>query len=249
MQNQNNQFKASSVDAAIEDGLKELGINKENADIEVISKGGIFKKAVVKVEKKEKEPTKKDADKEQEAIQKGQASSGEGKKFIEDILNFMQVSCTVEEKQRDNQISFFIKGADAHRVIGHRGETLDALQYLVANKVMSGQRKYERVIVDADFYRQKRERTLTNLAKRLARQAAETNSEVELEPMNSFERRIIHSALHANKLARTRSEGEGRERHIVIAPLNGEQSFEYGSTQFNKKGPKKTKKFGYKKRF
>ena len=107
----------------------------------------------------------------------------------------MKINCKVEQKIKDNQLNFYIKGDDARRIIGYRGETLDALQHLVANVVNKKEKNYERVIVDADFYRRKREQTLTNLAKRLAQKAANSGEEIELEPMTAFERRIIHSAL------------------------------------------------------
>lgn len=229
-----NEFKGASVDAAIEEGLKKLGIEREDAQKEVLHKGGLFKKAVVKIEKRK-----------YEEIENPEESSG--KKFIEDILNYMNLNCTVEQREKGEEISFFIKGEDANRIIGHRGETLDALQYLVTSKLLSEGKKYQRVVVDADFYRQKREKTLTNLARRLARKAASTGSEVELEPMTSFERRIIHTALQKNKLATTRSEGQGKDRHIVISPLE-EMRLEYGPTSFSKTGPKKTQKFGYKRK-
>lgn len=241
-----NEFKAANIETAIEEGLKELNLNKEEADIEIISKGGLFKKAVVKIEKKA-ESIDKEENRENEKEQKSQ-----GKQFLEEIFELMNLKCRIEEKARNNELCYYIKGEDVNRIIGYRGETLDALQHLVSNKVNKDEKLYERVIVDADFYRQKREQTLSNLAKRLAKKAAMTGAEVELEPMTAFERRIIHTALQGSKTATTRSEGEGRDRHIVIAPLEYKQEsvVQYGSTDFKRTGPKKTKSFGYnKKRF
>ena len=143
--------------------------------------------------------------------EKEKDTNSAGKKYIEDVLRLMKINCKVEQKIKDNQLNFYIKGDDARRIIGYRGETLDALQHLVANVVNKKEKNYERVIVDADFYRRKREQTLTNLAKRLAQKAANSGEEIELEPMTAFERRIIHSALQGSKMASTRSEGEGRK--------------------------------------
>lgn len=262
------EYKAGSVEAAIELALKELDLTIEQAEIEVVSNGGIFRKAVILVGKKEeenvvleeesKEATTQEVKKERIApnnVFVEKKSDGEGKEFIENILKLMNIACIVEERQRGGEISFYIKGEDAFKIIGYRGENLDALQHLVTYKLNKDKRNYERVVVDADFYRQKREQTLTNLAKKLAKRAATTGTEVELEPMNAFERRIIHSALQGSKMATTKSEGEGRQRHIVISPLENVEgtsavleNIEYGTTSFSKTGPKRTKSYGYNKK-
>lgn len=255
--NKENEFKAANVETAIEEGLKEMKLDKEQADIEIISKGGLFKKAVVKIDKKqteEKEETKeKIAEKKDEIAEKKEEQAeqkSKGKIFIEETIKLMNLSCKVEEKVRNNELCFYIKGQDVNKLIGYRGETLDALQHLVANKINKEEKIYDRVVVDADFYRQKREQTLTNLARRLAKKAMNNGVDIELEPMTAFERRIIHTALQESNSATTKSEGEGRDRHIVIMPLeyNNEKVIEYGTTDFKKKGPQKTKKFGYKKK-
>lgn len=274
--NKKYEFKASGVDAAIDAGLKELNLSREDAEIEIISTGGFLKKAVVAIRKKEDaeiEAAPKTAEKaetktapaperrertqearsfnyNQETTQKREDS--QAKIFIKKVLELMNIDCSVDERIKGSEIAFYIKGEDAHKIIGYRGETLDALQHLVTCKINKDEKAFERVVVDADFYRQKREQTLINLAKRLAKQAAASNSPVELEPMNAFERRIIHSALQDSKLASTRSDGEGKERHIIITPLEGinENNVQYGSTAFKKTGPVRTKGYGYsRKRF
>ncbi len=266
------EFKASTVDAAIDAGLKELNLSREDAEIEIISNGGFLKKATVAISKKEKtepetiniaveqtenKPEKKKREPRERAVAKERApqekrEDSEAKVFVKTVLEFMNINCTVDERIRGSELAFYIKGSEAHKIIGYRGETLDALQHIVTCKVNKDEKKYERIVVDADFYRQKREQTLVNLAKRLARKAADTQAEVELEPMNSFERRIIHSALQDSKLASTRSDGEGKDRHIVILPLETteEKRIQYGNTSFKKTGPMRTKGYGYsRKRF
>jgi len=189
---------------------------------------------------------------------------GCAKDFLTKLIEYMGADCTVEEKARREELCYYIKGSDAHRLIGYRGEGLDALQHLALHVAKNTGCGYDRIVVDADFYRQKREATLGALAKKLARQAAMQGKPVELEPMSASERRMIHSALQGNRFATTHSEGEGRARHIVITPIEGatemarperknreeETRIDYGSTEFTKKGPKKTRSFGYsRKRF
>lgn len=187
---------------------------------------------------------------------------GGGKAFIEKLLERMGLSCSVEEKIRRGELCYYLKGSGASALIGHRGETLDALQHIVLQAAKNTGSTFERVIIDADFYRQKRETTLTGLAQKLERKAYSTSTVITLEPMNPAERRIIHSALQDSKYVTTHSEGEGRDRHIVIVPNEAalavssssapsekdeEQSIAYGGSNFSRKGPSKTRSFGYKK--
>ena len=101
-------------------------------------------------------------------------------------------------------------------LIGRRGETLDALQYLTSLKVNRGQEGYTRVTLDTENYRAKREEALARLANRMANRAIKTGRKVSLEPMNPYERRILHSALQSNDQVDTHSEGEEPNRHVVI---------------------------------
>ncbi|HKL74228.1 MAG TPA: RNA-binding cell elongation regulator Jag/EloR [Clostridia bacterium] len=230
-----NEFKGSSVEEATQIGLESLGLTKEEADISIIKEGGIFSKAAVSITPKEGE--------EKPIISEAHA-------YLNGILSHMNLQVAVEEKIQEDEIYYYISGENASGAIGHRGDTLDAIQYLVSqyiNKDNDAQTR-KRVVIDADFYREKRKRTLVSLAKRLAKEADATHKEIELEPMNSYERRIIHSALQDNEEATTRSEGEGRDRHIIITPKNG--LLAYGNSDFKKTGPSRTRSFGYnKKRF
>lgn len=187
---------------------------------------------------------------------------GEAKKFLTDLLPMLGFDCLVEERPKRDELCYFIKGESAHNLIGYRGETLDALQYLATQVAKQTGCSYERVVIDADFYRQRRQRTLTALAERLARKAYQSGKEVKLEPMNPAERRIIHSALQESRYATTHSEGEGRDRHIVVTPKEktdepepiitsapaAEEEVAYGYSDFKKKGFKKTRSFGNKRR-
>lgn len=169
--------------------------------------------------------------------------------ILEGIISKMNLNLDIEEKVKPDEICYYINGENASQVIGHRGETLDALQYIMS-QIINKDNSYDehiRVTIDADFYRERRKRTLISLAKKLARQAKNTHSRIELEPMNSYERRIIHSAIHDIEKVTTISEGEGKERHIVVLPE--EEKITYGSSpEFRKNGPMKTRSFGVKKR-
>ena len=113
-------------------------------------------------------------------------------------------------------------------LIGRRGETLDALQYLTSLNINKGREEYIRVTIDSEGYRQKREEALVRLANRMANRARKTGRRVSMEPMNPYERRIFHSALQTTPGIATHSEGEEPNRHIVITPVKDEAAGEEG---------------------
>ena len=273
------EFKASSVELATKKGLAELGLTEDQVTIEVLSSGGIFSKAIVRITPKEgqqlptetpvedkniaspveEEKTEESNDElvkdnKEETKQEREARfklmhtlCDKGREFLTEIIKLSNADCTLEAKVREEEVCFYIGGSDAKTFIGYKGETLEAVQTLVTNVLNKGETEHIRIVVDADFYRERRKRTLIGLAKKLARQANDQHREISLEPMNSYERRIIHSALQDSMEATTRSEGEGRERHVIIVPKSGLMS--YGnSSNFRKNGPAKTKSFGYNKR-
>jgi spoIIIJ-associated protein len=112
----------------------------------------------------------------------------------------------------------YMQGDTLGILIGRRGETLDALQYLTSLKVNRGRENYTRVTLDTENYRAKREDTLIRLANRMANRALRTGRKVSLEPMNPYERRIIHSALQKHPYVTTQSEGEEPNRRVVVSP-------------------------------
>lgn len=133
------------------------------------------------------------------------------------MLELMKMEATIDIVEKENQINIEIKGAGMGLLIGHRGETLDAIQYLVSLFINKETGEYKRVIVDTENYRSKREETLKKLAKRLAHKVAKTRKKVTLEPMNPYERRIIHSTLQNDQYVKTYSEGEEPFRRVVIS--------------------------------
>ena len=124
----------------------------------------------------------------------------------------VEVSFNEEEKVMDSEL----KGDDMGVLIGKRGQTLDSLQYLVSLVVNRDSDDYIRVKVDTENYRKRRKETLENLAKNIAYKVKRTKRSVSLEPMNPYERRIIHSALQNDKFVTTHSEGEEPFRHVVV---------------------------------
>ena len=145
------------------------------------------------------------------------SAAGKAKAFLAELTAMMGVNVEIAVGN-DEEGNVFVQmtGDTLGILIGRRGETLDAIQYLTSLKVNRGQEGYTRVTIDTENYRAKREDTLIRLANRMANRAVKTGRKVSMEPMNPYERRIIHSALQANQAVDTHSEGEEPNRHVVI---------------------------------
>lgn len=142
------------------------------------------------------------------------------KDFLENVLAKMDIdNCAVEAEENGDVMVLNVVGENASAVIGHRGETLDALQYL-CNTLLNGKESaFKRVSLDAENYRSKREKVLQRLASNLELKVKRTGRAVKLEPMNPYERRIIHTSLQNSKYVTTQSEGQGSARHVVVSPI------------------------------
>ena len=141
------------------------------------------------------------------------------KVFLRDVfasMNLGEVEITSEYNTTDGSLEVDFEGEDMGILIGKRGQTLDSLQYLTSLVVNKGKSNYIRVKLDTEDYRKRRKETLENLAKNIAYKVKRTKRSVSLEPMNPYERRIIHSALQGNKFVETVSEGEEPYRHVVV---------------------------------
>lgn len=157
--------------------------------------------------------------------------SNKALEFVNKLVEFMNLDCKAEAEETDDKIRIVVSGNDSHVVIGYRGDVLDAIQYLTL--LVSNKSDCEKkVVVDTEDYRAKRTETLKSLARKLADKADRTGRKIELEPMNPFERRIIHAALVDSDKAITESVGEDPNRHIVIIPKNPKKRYGYGN--FNK---------------
>lgn len=193
------EIKASTVDLAVANALEQLGVARDRVNVEVLSKGGLFSKAHVRVTVVETALTKVED-------------------FVNGILEKMGLVSKATVTDDNGTLNIEISGEDSGTAIGYRGEALDAIQYLVLTYLNQEKSDFKKVVVDSENYREKRRETLTALALRLAEKAHRTARKIELEPMNPFERRVIHSALADSEIADTVSEGEESNRHVVIIP-------------------------------
>ncbi len=199
-------FSAKTVEDAVTKALIELETTSDKLEYEVVEKGsagflGIgAKPAVIRARKKESVQDK--------AVD-----------FLGQVFEAMkiQVQITAAFNEEEKEISITLEGDDMGILIGKRGQTLDSLQYLVSLIVNKDSEEYIRVKVDTENYRDKRKKTLETLAKNIAYKVKRGKRPVSLEPMNPYERRIIHAALQNDKYVTTRSEGEEPFRHVVIA--------------------------------
>ncbi|RIW31575.1 protein jag [Bacillus salacetis] len=195
-----------SVEEAVESALAQLNITREEAEIEIQDEGkkgllGLFgKRPAIVLVKKIINPF------------------DEVKKYLISVSEMMGIQIEIEVKVDGRNAEFQLSGEKIALLIGKRGQTLNSLQHLaglVANRYSD---QFLTVILDAENYRERRKQTLANLAERLAEKAVRTNRKVSLEPMPSYERKVIHSALVRSRKVETFSEGKEPNRYIVIAP-------------------------------
>ena len=139
--------------------------------------------------------------------------------FLKNLLSKMGLTCEVELSEVEDSIALNIVGEEAAHAIGYRGETLDALQYLCSLLLNGKHDGFKRVNLDAEGYRAKREQALQRLAHNLELKVKRTGNPHKLEPMNPYERRVIHTTLQNSKFVTTQSEGQGSARHVVITPI------------------------------
>ena len=150
-----------------------------------------------------------------------ETAAGRAQEFLQELTQFMGVNVSVAvATDEEGNVRVNMDGDTLGILIGRRGETLDALQYLTSLRVNRGQSNYTRVTLDTEGYRAKREEALVRLANRMANRAQKTGRKVSLEPMNPYERRILHSALQDHPAVTTHSEGEEPTRHVVISLKN-----------------------------
>ena len=199
------EVSAKTVDDAITEGLVKLGTTSDKIEYEVIEKGssgflGIGSRpAVIKVRKK-----------------------SEIEDYVYDFLHSvflamdMDVEIFINKSEDGKNVDVELKGAEMGVLIGKRGQTLDSLQYLTNLAVGKQVSEFVKVKIDTEDYRKRRRETLENLAKNIAYKVKRTKRPVSLEPMNPFERRVIHSALQNDRYVNTHSEGEEPYRHVVV---------------------------------
>lgn len=200
-------MKGKSIDEAVAGGLKVIGIDKDRADIKIVSEGkagvlGMFGGEEAEVEIREK------LGKEEDAVE-----------VLQEILNRMGLMAVSEAAGREGEdILLNIKGEELGRVIGKDGATLKSIQVLVSSIVSRDFGEKVRAFVDAGGYREKHDASLIRLAKEAANDVEQTGQEKRLPPMSAADRRVVHVALKDSDKVTTYSEGEGAERRLIIAP-------------------------------
>lgn len=187
----------------------EKELNKDKKDFDKAEKAQIKKTETLK---KEQEEIKKEV-KEENLVP---CEEHEALDFLRKVTREMGLDLEITAKKGEESIYVDINGKDSGTIIGKRGQTLDAIQYLTSLVVNKGNEEYTRVVVDAENYRAKREKTLEALAYRLANKVVKTRRSVKLEPMNPYERKVIHAALHNHPKVSTRSEGQDPYRRVII---------------------------------
>ena len=200
------EMTGKTVEEALKHALDELKLTKDKVDVEVIDEGskGLFNLIGIKPAKV-KVTAKPD-------------SLDDAKTFLVNVLNSMNINADIDIKEENDIIKINLKGPKMGLVIGYRGETLDSLQYLVSLVINKNhENPYKKVVLDAENYRHKREETLINVAQKTAYKVKKSGRPYKLEPMNPYERRIIHSALQEYTDINTYSEGEEPFRRIIIS--------------------------------
>ncbi len=201
-------FSAKTVNDAITEACQQFAVTSDKLEYEVVDEGSAgflgfnSKPAVINARVKEEEVKIDD----------------KAKDFLSDVFKSMNLAVVINTKydEIEKVLDIDLAGDDMGVLIGKRGQTLDSLQYLTSLVVNKGQEEYIRVKVDTENYRQRRKETLENLAKNISFKVKRTKRPVSLEPMNPYERRIIHSALQNDKYVTTHSEGEEPYRRVVV---------------------------------
>ena len=211
------EFTGKTVEEATEEGLKTLGLAREEAEVVVLEEGkkGLFKSVKAKVK-----------------ISKKMTDGERAVEFLEGIYPLLGIAATNELDEDGEHTKINVIATNSYSVIGHRGEVLDALQVLAGAVANIGRDEYKRVVVDCENYREKREETLKRLANKLAEKAVRTGRKLSLEPMTPYERRVIHAALADSTEVKTQSEGKEPNRYIVVIPNN----LRPGSDRFDRRG-------------
>ncbi len=196
-----------SIQAAVDSALAQLKATREEVEIEILDEGkkgflGLF-----------------GARPSQVLVKFKHDPIVETEQYLKNIITEMKADITIVYEEKDREVIYQLSGKDVALLIGKRGHTLNSLQYLSQLVYNRHTRRYRKVVVDAENYRDRRKDTLEQLAFKLAQKAIITRKDVKLEPMPSYERKIIHTILMKNKQIKTSSSGVEPYRHLVISPV------------------------------
>ncbi len=202
-----NIFTGKTVEDAVKAGLETLGVKQSDVDVEVLDEG---KRRLIGSKPAQVRLT----------VKPKQTDGERALAFLEGLFPLIGADVAAQLKSEDEKIVIELTAVSAKSIIGRRGEIIDAVQTLAGAVANIGRKDYKRVVVDCENYREDREETLRRVAHKLAAKAVRLGKRVRLEPMNPYERRIIHSALMDDPDVTTKSEGKESGRFVVIIPKN-----------------------------
>ena len=236
-----------SVEIAIQNGLLECGMKREDVNVKVLDEGGLFKKAKVVLSWGETEPeqptepemqetenqvevaveqptTVEEVEEKQEPVEKKRKLvdttrlQARGTEFLLGLARLVDENATVECTAGENELSFSIRGENVGKLIGYHGENMQAIQMLLSGVKTKGEGAV-RMYLDVDGYKQNRNQSIIDLANKIAEQAIKIERNIHMDPMNAYDRRIVHTTLQGREDVTTESTGEGEKRHVVIKPI------------------------------
>ncbi len=229
------EFTGKTVEEAIQKGLEELGLTQENAEIRILEEGkkklfGSVKARVEIAAKSDENCEVEEVIEEESAVKNTPVSAPvisenatDGERtvaFLEGLFKLLKITACTELVSEGDKVEINVTAANTTAIIGKYGAMLDAIQTLAGAVANTGREDYKRVVVDCENYRENREGTLNKLAENLAQKAIRIGKKIQLEPMNPYERRIIHAALSEREGVSTQSEGKEPNRYVVIVPEN-----------------------------
>ena len=234
-----------SVEIAIQNGLLECGMKREEVNVKVIEEGGLFKKAKViltwgeteiqeeveetveiqetEQEEVKEEPTAEEVVEVQEEVKPKRIVDStriqkKGKEFLLGLAKLLDENATCEVSVNENEVSFALHGEKLGKLIGFHGDNLQSLQILLSGLKVKGEGAL-RLFIDVDGYKANRNQAIIDLANKTAEQAIKIERNIHLDRMNAYERRIVHTTLQEREDVTTESTGEGEKRHVVVKPI------------------------------
>ena len=233
-----------SVEIAIQNGLLECGMKREEVEVKVIEEGGLFKKAKVLLTWGEAKPEETVEEVQPEVEQETEVETTEaeveqtevvvpekkkrvvdttrleqkGKEFLLGLAKFIDENAQVEVNSNENELSFVVTGENLGKLIGFKGENLHAIQLLLSG-LKSRSEGAVRMYLDINGYKANKNQNIVDLANKVAEQAIKIERNIHLDPMSAYDRRIVHTTLQGRDDVTTESTGEGEKRHVVIKPI------------------------------
>jgi spoIIIJ-associated protein len=217
--------EGKTIEEAVGKACEELGVLREDLDIQILANGssgfwGLVgaKNAKIRATLKERPKATQLSEASPSPLPSADQAAEAAQKTLLDLLRLLEVEASVDLEEDSERIILNIKGDGSGLLIGRKGQTLDALEYLVNKIVHKGAEDKKRIVVDTENYRSRREDSLVKLALRLGDKAKRLGRPVTISPMNAHDRRIIHLALQEDKSLRTWSTGTGLYRKVIISP-------------------------------